>query len=109
MMSHEVIRGIVRQCSENRFFSIITNESTDISGKQQFSISLRYDAQDFTVHEEFIGLYEVDKADADHLLLDCLCSLGLDVHLLRGQAYDGAAVMAGARNGVATKISELES
>jgi len=66
-MSHEVIRGIVRHCSENCFFSIIADESTDISGKQQFSISLCYVAQDFTLHEEFFGLYEVNKADADHL------------------------------------------
>lgn len=111
ILSHAVIREIVQKCVESRFFSINADESTDVSGQQQLSVILRHVDEDFSVHEDFVGLYEVDKADAANLsaiILDCLRRFGLDVHMLRGQGYDGAAVMSGSRNGVATKIAEVE-
>jgi len=50
--------------------------------------------------------YTKSKKQTDHL--DCLVRLNLNVHFVRGQGYDGAAVMAGARSGVAAKITALE-
>jgi hypothetical protein len=111
IMSHAVIRNIVRCVTESRFFAVIGDESTDISGMQQFSITLRHVTHQFAVREDFIGLYEVEQANAEQLsslVLDCFIRLNLDVHHLRGQGYDGAAVMAGARNGVAAKIAQRE-
>lgn len=111
MMSHAVVRGIVQDVIAHRFFAIIADESTDIAGKQQLSFILRHVTENYEIHEEFVGLHEVDKADSEHLcaiILDCLTRLNLNVHLARGQGYDGAAVMSGCRNGVAAKITAIE-
>jgi Domain of unknown function (DUF4371)/hAT family C-terminal dimerisation region len=113
IMANNIVRAIVKRIHKNQFFAVIADESTDIAGKQQLSICLRYvTSKNFELHEDLIGLYEVDKADAVHLcnlLLDSFTRLNLDVHMLRGQGYDGAAVMPGARSGVATKIAAMES
>jgi len=53
----------------------------------------------------------ISLADSEHLyavILDCLVRLNLNIHLVRGQGYDGAAVMSGVQNGVASKISAIE-
>ena len=43
------------------------------------------------------------------VILDCLLRLNLNIHLAREHGYDGAAVMSGVRNGVATKIAAIEA
>ena len=111
IMAHAVLRDIVRDVREAKYFSIIADESTDVSGQQQFTLIIRHVSDKFVVHEDFIGLYEIAKADADSLrrvIEDCLIRLDLNMHFVRGQGYDGASVMAGARNGVAAKIAEIE-
>ena len=42
-------------------------------------------------------------------IMDVLTRLNLPITKLHGQCYDGASSMNGIRNGVATKIMELES
>ena len=42
------------------------------------------------------------------VLKDVLLRLNLSIHNCRGQCYDGAANMAGARTGVATQITREE-
>lgn len=112
ILSHEVLRKIVANITAVKYYSLIADETTDSSRLQQLSISLRWVDSKFIIHEDFLGLFEVDKADADHLsvmLLDVLRRFGLDIKNIRGQAYDGASVMAGIQNGVAKRISDLES
>jgi len=112
MMANSVVRNIIKRINDSGFFTVIADESTDVSGKQQLSICLRYVTMKFKVVENFVGLYAVGKADAAHLtalLLDCFTRLNLDVHMLRGQGYDGAAVMSGARTGIAVQIAEKKA
>ena len=43
------------------FFGLMDDEYTDVSNKEQVSISLRWaNSKEFKVHEDFIGFYEVD-------------------------------------------------
>ena len=56
-------------------------------------ICFRWIDEDFHIHEDFMGMYEVDKADAatlSSLILDVITRFGLDVNNMRGQGYDGA-------------------
>ena len=39
----------------------MADEATDASNKEQFVISLRWVDDEFEVHEEFIGLHEIDS------------------------------------------------
>ena len=68
---------------------------------------LRWVDETLTVHEEFIGLYEVETIEAKTLvsiLKDCLLRLNISLSKVRGQCFDGASNMTGVRRGVATVI-----
>ena len=57
--------------------------------KEQLSLSLRWVESDYTIHEDFIGLVEVESTSAATLfsvLKDCLVRLSLPVSFLCGQA-----------------------
>lgn len=112
LMAHTVLRKIIANVSQSKFFGIIADEATDCAGKQQLSICIRWVGTDHVVHEDFIGLYEVStSANSQNLakmILDVLLRVGLDVHRLRGQCYDGASVMSGNVSGVAARINVLE-
>ena len=59
-----------------------------------------------------IGVYNVDKIDADTLvgtIHDVLLRMQLRLSKCRGQCYDGAANMTGSKNGVATQLQKEES
>lgn len=63
-------------------------------------------------HEDFIGLYQLDKTNADFItgtVKDVLVRLELSLSRCRGQCYDGVSTMRGARNGVAKQLSDEES
>ena len=65
----------------------------------------------FETREQFIGMYFVESIDASTIISvieDILNRLNLTVKKARGQCYDGAAAMAGSKNGVATKLLEKE-
>lgn len=110
--SHAVLRQIIADVEGAKYYALIGDETTDVSRTQQMSICLRWIDSSFSVHEDFVGMYEVHKADSQQLsriLLDVIMRFGLSVKNLRGQGYDGAAVMSGSNSGVAKRISELES
>ena len=63
------------------------------------------------VHEDFVGLHEIDDASATGIMgiiKQVLVACNLNVKQLRGQCYDGASVMSGLRNGVAAQVQKLE-
>ena len=51
-------------------------------------------------HEEFVGLYVVESTQATVLHSVVLVRLSLSFTKLRGQCYDGAASISGARIGI---------
>lgn len=112
LMAHTVLRKIVANALQSKFIGLIADEATDSAGKQQLSVCIRWVGTDHVIHEDFIGLYEVcTAANSENLakmILDVLLRVGLDVHRLRGQCYDGASVMSGNVSGVAARINLLE-
>jgi hypothetical protein len=50
IMSHQVLKGIVKEVGEN-MFSIIADEYTDLSNKEQLTLCLRWIDGDFEAHE----------------------------------------------------------
>ncbi|XP_062085462.1 uncharacterized protein LOC133791557 [Humulus lupulus] len=77
-------------------FSILVDESRDISTKEQMAIVLRYVDKNGHVIERFIGIEHVPNTTALSLkaAIDKLFSrYGLSISRLRGQGYDGASNM----------------
>ena len=111
-MAHKVLRNISSRLHNASFFTIMADETTDASNKEQVVIIFRYvDNNDFSVEEEFIGFYCIPSIELDTLvsiLKDSLSRLNLPLSKVRGQCYDGASNMSGIKNGVATQICKEE-
>lgn len=89
----------------------MADEVTDVSNKEQVVICLRHVNDNLVVSEEMIGLYHVESIKSDVLvasLKEVLLRLNLSLTNCRGQCYDGAANMCGARSGVSTQIQAEE-
>ena len=60
------------------------------------------------MHEEFVGLHEVENIVANKLLSaieDTSLRANLSLHKIRGQCYDGSSNMSGLRNYVPIFLS----
>eukprot|EP00731_Ephydatia_muelleri_P025509 Em0017g592a len=96
---------------EAKYFTIMADEVTDASNREQVVVCFRWVDSDFEPHKDFVGLHKVDKINADTLVAvikDVVLRMNLDLHNCRGQCYDGAASMAGSRTGTATQLHQVE-
>ena len=113
VMGLQVLRDITTSLHSAEFYSIMVDETTDVSNKEQAVLCFRWVSDDLIVHEDFVGLYGIENTEAKTLvnrILDVfLTRLNLSIKKLRGQCYDGASAMSGPRSGVAKQILDLES
>ena len=109
IMAHFMLKIILSSVKQSKYFTVIVDEATDVSFKEQVSICIRYVSSDtLAIHENFAGLYETGNTTAETLTLlikDAMCRFGLYLSDCRGQAYDGAANMSGRLSGVQARIS----
>ncbi len=111
VMALRVLREIAGSLQSASFFTVMVDETTDVSNVEQVEICVRWVNEKFEVQEEFVGLYEVASTGADIIytaITDVLLRLNLALSRVRGQCYDGAATMSGAKSGVATRLCEAE-
>ncbi|XP_074326929.1 uncharacterized protein LOC141664872 [Apium graveolens] len=102
----ETVNSIIGDLRDN-LFSILIDESRDISIKEQMIIVLRYVEQKGRVLEKFIGIVHVPNTSASSLKcsIDSLFSKHkLSISRIRGQGYDGASNMRGEFNGLKSLI-----
>ena len=95
-----------------QFFTIIADEVTDCSNKEQLSLVLRFvDRESNQIRADLVTFVECDTGVTGRNLADkmlnFLNSQGVDLTKMRGQAYDGAGSTAGKTNGVAALISTI--
>ncbi|XP_053398113.1 zinc finger MYM-type protein 1-like [Mercenaria mercenaria] len=111
IMALGILRRVAANIGTNRFYSIMVDEATDQSNREQVVLVLRHVDSDLNVHEDFIGLYLVHSIDAQTLtnvIEDVLLRMNISLSNCRGQCYDGASNMSGAKKGVATQLSSRE-
>ena len=107
VMACNVLRIICEAIQKARYFSIVADEVTDSLNKEQVVVCFRIVDEQFETHEDFVGLYQVDSIASSSILevlKDTILRLNLTMSNCRGQCYDGAANMAGIRNGVAVQM-----
>ena len=91
-----------------RYFSLLADETTDSSHKEQLCICLRYLYKDKLI-EGFLCFAKADDLTGFGLakqLLKTLQEFGIDKNNMVGQGYDGASAMSGIRNGVQKHFKE---
>ena len=94
------------------FFSIMADEYTDITIKEQFSFCILTVDDNLEVKEDFLGFYELENIKSItvvHTIKDILSRFHLGLQHCRGQAYDGTSNMMGKKSGVATKLLAEQS
>ncbi|XP_015376839.1 PREDICTED: 52 kDa repressor of the inhibitor of the protein kinase-like [Diuraphis noxia] len=93
----QITTNIVQRVNKSRYFSVIADESTDVSGIEQFSICARFvDKMDvYKIREDFLCFIPVEDVTGKGLantFLTMMEKIGINLANMRGQAeFDGCA------------------
>ena len=60
-MGDEVLSKIIEQARDAKFFSLLVDETSDISRQEQVSFVLRYVNKECDIQERFIGMVTVSQ------------------------------------------------
>ena len=102
-------RDVVESIKAADFFSIMLDKSGDVSNKEQAVFCVRWIDENLAPYEDFLGLYEMEKTDADsivHIIKDSLLRFGFDKEKLRCQCDDGCSTMMGKKTSVSKQIKD---
>ncbi len=107
-----LLRQIVLEVQDARFFTLLADETTDFSRREQLSVCLRYLSEKlgkWAVVERLLCFADAPDLTGDGLarqLLKILADAGIDKQFMVGQGYDGAGAMSGKDNGVQKHIRD---
>ncbi|XP_046621107.1 zinc finger MYM-type protein 1-like [Neodiprion virginianus] len=107
----KILNQLLDEIKAAKCFSIIVDETANISRKEQVSISFRITTLDFEVKKIFIGFYHTPNTKSSTLLKiveDVPSRYNLQFCNLRGQCYEGAAAMSGKISGLQKRVREIE-
>lgn len=110
-MATEVMLHIMEEIKNAEYFSILLDETADVSKTEQVSIYIWVVSSDLQALEYFVGFYSTANTKAEALfsfVKDVLLRFGLPLSKLRGQCYDGAANVSGKISGLQQRIREEE-
>ena len=102
-MQNEIIktmalRQVIESISSNPFLSLMVNQTTDMSNKEQLVVCIQWVDKSLQSHEEFIDLYHVESTQLSTLVStihNVLQRVNISITKFRGQHYDGASSMSG--------------
>uniref|UniRef100_H2ZW03 DUF4371 domain-containing protein n=1 Tax=Latimeria chalumnae TaxID=7897 RepID=H2ZW03_LATCH len=110
IVAHDVLRTLMKEIHKAGFFSIIMDETADISVREQVSICFHIVNKNLDTEEIFFGFYNTSDTTSQALytlLKDVLLRFDFPLKC-RGQCYDGAASVAGCRRGLQVLVQEDE-
>ncbi|XP_011351324.2 zinc finger MYM-type protein 1-like [Ooceraea biroi] len=111
----DVLKGkIIEEVKHASVFSVLADETADISGTEQLSIGVRYLRCDQKnkkpiICEEFLGfvsLQALNSKSISETIIRFLENCDLNLNRLIGQGYDGCAAMVGHISGVQKLIND---
>lgn len=109
VLAPHFLQTLVADIGDNKF-SLLLDESTDISVSKYLGVVIRYFSEIKTqVVSTYLGLIELAAGDARAIvtaLMGFLAKCGLKKENLIGIGTDNASVMTGVRNGVHTSLRE---
>ena len=111
-MGDDLLSTIIEQVRDAKFFSLLVDETSDISRQEQVSFVLRYIDKECDIQERFIGVVTVTRTDSATLVRtieEVLSGHNLSIKDIRGQGYDGASNMSGQYSGVQSRIAAENS
>ncbi|CAC5378354.1 unnamed protein product [Mytilus coruscus] len=109
IMSQILVRGNSEDIRNSLYFALMADETTDVSNREQLVVCIRWIDEQLEVHEDFIGLYQIDDTCAKTIsdsIQDVLLRLNISLSQCRGQTYDGASAISGPKSGVQKRIKD---
>ena len=91
-MATAVLTELGKGILSSEFFTVMCDECTNSSNREQLSVCIRWVDSELEPHEDFIGLYKMDgvcASDIVNALKETLLSMKLLLSKCRGQCYDG--------------------
>ena len=64
LMADAVLRQLLSEIRDAKFFSVIADEATDVACKEHLSIVIRWVSCEYEIHEEPVGLVQLPKTDS---------------------------------------------
>lgn len=105
--------SLVENINASESFSVLADETMDVSSTEQISLCARYVSVDgsgkHVLKEDFLTFVPISSQCSDYVtqaILNTCRKLGLNMSFLVGQGYDGASAFAGHINGVAAQIKK---
>ncbi|XP_025208701.1 52 kDa repressor of the inhibitor of the protein kinase-like [Melanaphis sacchari] len=101
-------KEIVLKINQAKFFTILADETCDISRIEQMSLCVRY-IDNGCIKEDFLAfipIYDVSGKGMACTIIREIGKLGIKIENLIGQGYDGASAMSGLYNGVQKHIRD---
>ena len=68
LMAHSCLREISSELQHAKYYTVIANKTTDSSNKEQLVTVFRSVDDVLQVHEEFVGLYQLDQTNAETIV-----------------------------------------
>ncbi|KAF0706982.1 52 kDa repressor of the inhibitor of the protein kinase-like isoform X1, partial [Aphis craccivora] len=105
-----ILKKIVNQVNDSKCFTVLADETTDISVVEQLALCVRYVDKNKNVNEDFLKFIPVQSLTGKNVadsILNGLMSCGVDCNYLYGQGYDGASNMAGHMQGVQAHVRAM--
>jgi hypothetical protein len=111
LLSKEVQLNLISEIKDSFCYSIILDETRDISNREQVSVCFRIVDKNLNISEHFLGFFETPFTDAQtlfNLVINVLSQFDIDISKCRGQCYDGAANVSGHISGLQARIIDVE-
>ena len=102
LLANRVRTMIKKEVQSAHFYTIMADETKDISKSEQLSLVLRYLYNGIT-HERFISFTKCDELNCEAIfsyIMTGLRDIDVDISNCVSQCYDGASVMSGCITGV---------
>ena len=109
MLAHLCLRKIQFSAQQSLYYGVTADGTTDISGNEQFSVSLQYVDNELQVHSDFLGFYNAPDSTEETLtkfLKDVFLRQQFDFKKLQGFCFDGACNMSGKVAGVQSRLKQ---
>ncbi len=111
LLGGQVGSDVISRVKKAKWFSLLADESADISKIEQVALIFRYireTLEGIEVREDFLKFAPTASSKGEaltQLILDNLSAFGLDPDDMIGQGYDGGSNMSGKYSGVQARIS----
>lgn len=107
MLADGVLNRILQSVRNAKYYSIMVDETSDVSRLEQVAVCFRHVDEELKVIENFVGFYETKDTKSETLFLIVkyiLTRFNLDLSDMRGQSFDGAANVSGDISGLQSRI-----